>query len=179
MKATTEAFLGVGSNRGDRLAHLRFAYSKLQEEPAVRVRAASPVYASEAHTRTPGEEAPSFLNGVVRIWTMLAPHALLACCLRIEEDSGRQRQEGRRWKPRMLDLDLLLFGGRTIWAPDLRVPHPRMGTRRFVLQPLADLAPNRYVPAPYDATVAELLDTCGDRAELSRTALSFCACNAL
>jgi 2-amino-4-hydroxy-6-hydroxymethyldihydropteridine diphosphokinase len=102
-----------------------------------------------------GPPQPRFLNAVVEIETGLEPRALLDAMHAIERDLGRVRAE--RWGPRTIDLDLLLFGDRTIDEPDLCVPHPRLAERRFVLEPLAELAPAR-VPPGTDRTVRQLLE---------------------
>ncbi len=168
----TDAFVALGSNLGDRAALLRAAVRDLDAHPNVRVTAASPVYESAAHTLRPDEAQPPYLNAVVRLRTTLAPEALLAALLHIERLAGRDRSAARRWAPRTLDLDLLLFDGVTRDSPALTLPHPRLAARRFVLRPLADLAPNLRLPPPYDTTVRALLDRCPDPLALSPTNLS-------
>ena len=128
----TRALLGLGSNVGDRLAHLRSAVATL---PGVRT--VSDVYETEP---VGGPEQGRYLNIVVAIETELAPHALLGVCHRIESAAGRVRDI--RWGPRTLDVDILWIDGITVDDADLQVPHPRMWERRFVLQPLADIAPD-------------------------------------
>jgi 2-amino-4-hydroxy-6-hydroxymethyldihydropteridine diphosphokinase len=167
----TDAFVALGSNLGDRAAGLRAAVRGLDAHPHVRVTATSPVYESAAHTLRPDEAQPSYLNAVVRLRTTLAPEALMAALLRLERLAGRDRSAARRWAARTLDLDLLLFGDLTCKTPALTVPHPRLGARRFVLRPLADLAPNLRVPPPYDTTVRALLARCPDPHALSSTNL--------
>ncbi|MFQ5571480.1 MAG: 2-amino-4-hydroxy-6-hydroxymethyldihydropteridine diphosphokinase, partial [Rhodothermales bacterium] len=93
--------------------------------------------------------------------------ALLEHCRTLERAAGRERR--LRWEARTLDLDLLVYGRETRQSPELTLPHPRLGERRFVLQPLADVAPNLYVPLPFDATVADLLKRCPDIDEPSST----------
>ena len=167
MPATVLAYLGLGANLGDRLGALRGAVAGLQAAEGVAVRRASPVYESAAHTLDPAEAQPPFLNAVVEVETGLGPEALLRLAHALERAAGRRRR--RRWAPRPLDLDLLVFGRFAHTADGLAVPHPRLAERRFVLAPLADLAPNLYVPAPFDTTVAELLRTCPDDAGLHPT----------
>ena len=153
-------FIGLGSNLGDRIGHLRTAVHRLGALSGVRVVQASPVYETEPHTLG-GAPQPLYLNAAVELATTLAPEALLAHCHRLEAAAGRQ--PGPRWAPRPLDLDLLLYGSEERQDGSVPVlPHPRLGERRFVLQPLADLAPNLLVPAPFRATVAELLARCPD-----------------
>lgn len=129
-------FVGLGSNLGDRQAHLRAALAGLPDVVAI-----SPVYESEPVGGPP--QAP-FLNAVVELDTDRPPRELLQLAHELEEKAGRIRVE--RFGPRTLDVDLLLIGRLAIDAPDLVVPHPRMWQRRFVVAPLADLAPD-LVPA--------------------------------
>ncbi len=166
LKKTT-AYLALGANLGDRLGALRAAVQGLAAHPQVTVRRASPVYESAAHTLTPDEAQPPYLNAVVELETTLSAEALLALCHTLERAAGRERR--RPWMPRTLDLDVLVYGREMRRGPGLAIPHPRMGVRRFVLQPLADLAPNLYVPPPLDATVADLLRRCPDADVPART----------
>lgn len=161
------AYIALGANLGDRIGALRGAVEGLGAHPAIDVQRASPVYETAAHTLRPDEEQPLYLNAVVEVRTTLAPEALLAYGHDLERAAGRQRR--RRWKPRPLDLDLLVYGRQAHTGPGLVVPHPRLGQRRFVLQPWADLAPNLYVPPPFDATVADLLRRCPDADAPART----------
>lgn len=131
------AFVALGSNLGDRAGALRRAVAGLPDVVAV-----SPVYETEP-VGGPGDQPP-YLNLVVELSTTLSPHQLLEVAQRLEAAAGRVR--GERFGPRVLDVDLLLVGELTVEAPDLTVPHPRMTRRRFVLAPLADLAPE-LVPA--------------------------------
>ena len=130
------AFLALGSNLGEREALLRRAVASIPDLVAV-----SPVYETDP---VGGPDQDLFLNCVVELDTARTPHELLELCRRLEADSGRVRVE--RWGPRTLDVDVLLVGDLTVDDPDLIVPHPRMWDRRFVLAPLADLAPE-LVPA--------------------------------
>ena len=130
---TARAFLGIGSNLGDRLAYLQGAVDGLAATDGVEVVAASPVY----ETDPVGPDQPDYLNAVVAIDTTLTPHELLAVGQGLEAAAERVREE--RWGPRTLDVDVLLFGGLEIDTPDLQIPHPRWQERDFVLAPLADL----------------------------------------
>lgn len=164
-------FVGVGSNRGDRLAHLRRAAQRLAETPEVEVICESSVYETEAHT-LPGQGAqPDHLNAVLHLRTALAPHDLLHHLQAIEREAGRN-PEAPRWSARPLDLDVLLWEDREIETADLAVPHPRLAERRFVLAPLADLAPDHPVPGTgrggSSLSVADLLVQCDDVARLRR-----------
>lgn len=163
------AYIGLGANRGDRIATLREAVRGLEATPGIRVLRASPVYETEAHTLTSDETQPAYLNAVVHVRTRLSPEALLDVCLALERAAGRRRR--RRWAPRPLDLDLLVVDGVTRDSDRLTLPHPRLAARRFVLQPLHDLAPGLHVPPPFDATVAHLLRTTPDRHGVRRTDL--------
>ncbi len=134
------AFLGLGSNLGDRQAHLRGAVAGLPD--VVRV---SPVYETDA-VGGPAGQGP-YLNVVVELRTDRAPRDLLGLARDLEDAAGRVRAE--RNGPRTLDVDVLLVGDLRVDEPDLVVPHPRMYERRFVLAPLADIAPD-VVPARWE-----------------------------
>ena len=129
------AFLALGSNLGDRWAHLRAAVAGL---PAAEVAAVSPVYETEPVGGPGGQGA--YLNAVVELRTARSPRALLELGQALEQGAGRVRAE--RWGPRPLDVDVLLVGDLSVDEPDLVVPHPRMWERAFVLVPLHDLAPD-------------------------------------
>lgn len=128
----TRVFLSLGSNLGDRQKFLEEAVAGLGRS----VRAVSPVYETDP---VGGPSQELFLNMVVELDTDLTPRQLLAVCHRLESGADRVRRE--RWGPRTLDVDILCVEGVTVDEPDLQIPHPRMGERRFVLVPLADLAP--------------------------------------
>ena len=128
----TRVFLGLGSNLGDRRDHLRTAIASLPDVVAV-----SDVYETDP---VGGPDQGRFLNLVVELDTDLDPHRLLGVCHRIESAAGRVRDV--RWGPRTLDVDILWIDGVTVDTADLQVPHPRMMERRFVLEPLAELAPD-------------------------------------
>lgn len=127
------AFLALGSNLGDRRAHLRRAVAGIPDLVAV-----SPVYETDP-VGGPAGQGP-FLNLVVELDTRRSPRQLLELCRRLEVDAARVRDE--RWGPRTLDVDVLWVDGVTVDEPDLVVPHPRMLERRFVQAPLLDLAPD-------------------------------------
>lgn len=162
------AFVGLGSNVGDRLAALRAATRALADLPETRVEAASGVFETEAHVRPGSPPQRDHLNAVVGLATRLGPADLLAHLHRIERALGRRPAPA--WSPRPLDLDLLLWGDAQMSGAGegLLLPHPRLAERRFVLEPLADLAPGLVVPG-LSATVAELLAACPDRARIART----------
>jgi 2-amino-4-hydroxy-6-hydroxymethyldihydropteridine diphosphokinase len=135
------AFLGIGSNLGDREDNLRRAVELLFAEDGIEVTAVSEI--RETEPVGPVEQGP-FLNGAVRIETDLGPRDLLERLLAVEQRFGRVREE--RWGPRTIDLDLLLYGDEILDEPGLTVPHPRLHERRFALEPLADLAPSLEIP---------------------------------
>lgn len=130
------AFIGLGSNLGDRRAYLRAAVDQLQT--AGDVAAVSPLYETDPVGGPSGQQ--EYLNLVVELHTADSPRALLERCQALESAADRERAE--RWGPRTLDADVLWVEGEVIDEPDLTVPHPRMWERRFVLAPLVDLAPD-------------------------------------
>jgi 2-amino-4-hydroxy-6-hydroxymethyldihydropteridine diphosphokinase len=134
--APWRAFIGLGSNVGDRPALLRAAVDGLRAGGDVV--GVSPVYETEP-VGGPEDQGP-FLNVVVELSTADGPRELLERCRALEEAAGRVRTE--RWGPRTLDADVLLVDGWQVDEPDLVVPHPRLWERRFVVQPLSDLAPD-------------------------------------
>jgi len=147
------AFVGIGSNLGDREDNLRLAVELLSAEDGVVVTAVSEI--RETEPVGPVEQGP-FLNGAVRIETDLGPRELLERLLAVEQRLGRVREE--RWGPRTIDLDLLLYGDEILDEPGLTVPHPRLHERRFALEPLVDLAPSLEIPGrgQISALLAEL-----------------------
>lgn len=133
----TVAYLGLGSNLGDRLGYLRAAVFALDADHQVTVVARSPVFETAAVADDP---QPDYLNAVIRIHTTLSAQALLDLGLRIERELGRQRPAHQVRAPRTIDVDLLLFGNDIVDQPGLRVPHPEIGSRGFVRAPLAAVA---------------------------------------
>jgi 2-amino-4-hydroxy-6-hydroxymethyldihydropteridine diphosphokinase len=130
------ACIALGSNLGPREEHLRAALAALAADPEIAVVAVSAIY--ETDPLGPGPQGP-YLNAAARIETRHPPRALLRRLLAVEAARGRRRDTGR-WGARTLDLDLLLYGDRTIDEPGLRIPHPRLAERPFVLTPLAEVA---------------------------------------
>lgn len=161
-----DVLVGMGSNVGDRLAHLRAAVAALDAADGVRVVAASPVYETEAHVRPGAPPQRDHLNAVVRLAVARAPLDLLALVRAMERAAGRD-PDAPPWSPRPLDLDVLLWGDDALDLPGLTVPHPRMAARRFVLAPLADLVPERVV-AGTGQTVAGLLASTPDASRVRR-----------
>lgn len=144
------AYVGVGTNLGDRWAHLALAARALSAAPRVALVRASRVL----DTAPLGPPQPRFLNAALELETGLPPRQLLALLQEIER--AALRRPAVRWGPRSLDLDLLLLGDLVLDEPGLTLPHPGLCDRRFVLQPLAELCPARVVPGT-GRTVAELL----------------------
>jgi 2-amino-4-hydroxy-6-hydroxymethyldihydropteridine diphosphokinase len=136
----------LGANLGDRERALRAAVGALAAEHGVELVAVSTLRDTEPFGV---DEQPRFLNGVVALDTSLPPRELLDLLLALEQRFGRVRVPGEHG-PRTLDLDLLLYGGEEIDEPGLTVPHPRLHERRFVLEPLGELAPGLVVPGRGD-----------------------------
>jgi len=149
------ACIALGANLGDRAGAIRAALAALDRLPGVEVLRTSSLHETDAVTLPGAEPQPAYCNAAAVVATTLRPEALLDALLRIERDLGRDREDAARWAPRMIDLDLLLYADRVIDAPGLRVPHPRMHERAFVLDPLAEIALNWRHPT-LGATVAEL-----------------------
>jgi 2-amino-4-hydroxy-6-hydroxymethyldihydropteridine diphosphokinase len=151
----TRAFVGLGSNLGDRDRALRLALTELERLPATSVVAVS----SFRDTEPLGiHDQPRFLNAAAEIETALTPERLLEALLEIEHTLGRDRSAVVPGGPRTIDLDLLLYGQAEIRRPGLEIPHPRLAERRFALEPLAELDPALEVPAkgPVEALLAKL-----------------------
>jgi 2-amino-4-hydroxy-6-hydroxymethyldihydropteridine diphosphokinase len=132
----TRAYLGLGSNLGDRLDHLAAAVAGLAADDRSRVVAVSPVYETSP---VGGPAQPDYLNAVVALDTDRSARELLELGQDLEAAADRVRAE--RWGPRTLDVDVLVVTGETVHEPDLEVPHPRLRDRGFVLAPLHDLDP--------------------------------------
>ncbi len=149
------AYIGLGSNLGDRMAMLRMAIQRL--ETLGRIARVSSLYETEPVGFL---EQPSFLNAVVALDTTLAPADLLGALLGIERDLGRMRSFPNA--PRTLDLDLLLVDDAILDTPELTLPHPRLHERAFVLAPLAEIAPELVHPGT-GKTMQEILHTLPDQ----------------
>jgi 2-amino-4-hydroxy-6-hydroxymethyldihydropteridine diphosphokinase len=139
------AYVGLGANLGDREAAIRRAAELVGARRLSAIRETEPWgYADQ----------PRFLNAVAELETELSPRALLDRLQEVERQLGRERR-GPRYGPRTIDLDLLLYGDERVDEPNLHVPHPRLRERLFVLEPLAELAPERKIPG--NGTVREAL----------------------
>ncbi|MGH9699178.1 MAG: 2-amino-4-hydroxy-6-hydroxymethyldihydropteridine diphosphokinase [Candidatus Acidiferrales bacterium] len=152
-------YLSLGSNIGDRAENIARAIAALAEH-GVRVTRQSSLYETE-----PVElrEQEWFLNGVVEVQTDLAPREVMAALLSIERSLGRERTIPKG--PRIIDLDILLFGDTEMKEPQLEIPHPRMAARRFVLVPFAEIAPDAWHPV-LRKSIAALLSETPDQSEV-------------
>ena len=149
------AFIGIGSNEGDRLAHISRAAAALGRLPGSRLVQMATIIETEP---VGGPAQDSYLNTAVELETSLAPAALLQALQAIEAAQGRRRT-GERWGPRPIDLDILLYDAQVLAGPDLIIPHPCLHERRFALEPLAELAPELAHPVlrqPIAALLARL-----------------------
>jgi 2-amino-4-hydroxy-6-hydroxymethyldihydropteridine diphosphokinase len=149
--------LGIGSNLGDRRANTVEAIAKVSALPGTRVVRASSLYESEPL----GNAKTWFVNSVIEVETELGPEVLLKKLKAIEEAMGRKRVKGKRWGSRIIDLDILLFDQDVVDKRTLKIPHPEMHKRRFVLLPLAELAP-QVVHPQLGQTVSTMLATVKD-----------------
>jgi 2-amino-4-hydroxy-6-hydroxymethyldihydropteridine diphosphokinase len=154
-------YLGLGSNVGDREAHLRFAVETLRSKD-VDVRKSASLYWTQPREM---ENQPWFLNTVLEVRTLMEPETLMRECLEIERMAGRVRDIPKG--PRPLDIDILLYRDRLVDLPGLTIPHPRYRERRFVLVPMVELAPDLTDPV-CGLTMNQLLDFCPDDGEVRR-----------
>ena len=162
--ATRRIFIGLGSNIGDRRAHLERARQGL-DAAGLKVGEQSSLYRTDPVEVIDQEE---FINQVVSCETALAPEAILEVCLAVERSMGRARTRDKG--PRVIDLDLLLAGDDIRTGESLQVPHPRMHLRRFVLVPLAEISAGARHPV-LKLTAAEMLSKCPDRSRVERVLL--------
>lgn len=151
----TDCYIGLGSNLAQPRAQLRAGLAAMNQIAQTRVTACSSLYRS----RPLGpQDQPDYLNAVAALETRLSPANLLAELIAIEEKQGRLRRRERRWGPRTLDLDILIFGTQRIETLELRVPHPGLSERSFVLYPLAEIAPDLQIPGL--GSLRNLLERC-------------------
>jgi len=158
------AYISVGSNLGDTMAHCRFGISRVAAHPDIALTATSPFYRT-----APVDYADQdwFVNAAFRIVTSLSPHQLLAATGAVQAAAG-QGEKAIRFGPRILDLDLIFYDDLVLKSVDLELPHPRMHKRRFVLQPICDIDPHLVHPL-LGSHVAALLEGLGDdRQEVMR-----------
>ena len=135
-------YVGLGSNLGDREQTIRGALARIEADPQIDVVAVSSLRETDPVGYT---DQPKFVNGAAALRTQLSPKALLERLLQIERELGRERS-GPRYGPRTIDVDLLLYGSEEVDEPGLRIPHPRLAEREFVLEPLAELDSDLEVP---------------------------------
>ncbi|MDP9405370.1 MAG: 2-amino-4-hydroxy-6-hydroxymethyldihydropteridine diphosphokinase [Actinomycetota bacterium] len=148
-RAERLAFLGLGSNVGERLDHLQAAVDRLHADRGLRVEAVSSVYETAP---VGGPEQEPFFNLGVRVRTRRSPRGLLRACRRVEGAGGRVRDV--RWGPRTIDVDVLLYDDQVVDRRDLQVPHPRLTERAFALIPLIEVAPGQRLPDGTTLTAA-------------------------
>lgn len=155
----TAAWIGLGANLGDAASTVRAAIAALGELPGTRLTLASRLYATPAWGN---EDQPPFVNAVASVDTDLSAVALLQAMLALEQRFGRVRDPAVHWGPRALDLDLLLFGEQVLDLPELKVPHPYLHERAFVLVPLAEIAADLAIPGHGRVRDAVMrVDACG------------------
>ena len=151
------AYIGIGSNLGDRKANTVEAVDRVGKLPATRIVRASSLYESEPL----GDAKTWFVNSVIELETDFPPEELLKRLKSIEKSMGRKRVTGKRWGSRVIDLDILLCDQEVVEKRTLKIPHPEMHKRRFVLLPLAELAPHVVHPQ-LGQSVSALLATVKD-----------------
>jgi 2-amino-4-hydroxy-6-hydroxymethyldihydropteridine diphosphokinase len=156
-------YLALGSNLGDRLQHLKFGLSALEERGVHVIRTAS-VYSTEPKELI---DQPWFLNTAIEAETVLEPEELMRVCQEIERARNRLRKVPNG--PRSLDIDIILFGERVMQTSAITIPHPRYTQRRFVLEPLAEIAPEQLDPL-FAQTVSQLLEKVEDNSTVDRIA---------
>ena len=160
-EAASQAILGLGSNIGDRRSRLERAIEGLAAA-GLEILQTSSLYLTEP---VDYPDQPWFLNQALLVGTRLSPHALLACCLEVEEALGRQRRLPKG--PRTIDVDILLYADCILSDPKLTIPHPRFHLRRFALTPAAEIAAGWTHPS-LGLSLAALLDCCRDPAQVVR-----------
>ncbi|ALV26951.1 2-amino-4-hydroxy-6-hydroxymethyldihydropteridine diphosphokinase [Pannonibacter phragmitetus] len=153
------AALGLGSNMGDPKANLAAAIARLDASEGISVLAVSSAYRTPPWGPIPQDD---YRNICLVIETVLSPRDLLGRCLEIERELGRVRDV--RWGPRIIDIDVLIYGGEQVEEEHLSIPHPRMGERAFVLVPLAEIWPD--APIGGGRSAAQALATCEGREEI-------------
>lgn len=156
----TVAYIGIGSNVGERSTFCRAAVQALLDAAGIEVTGVSSLYETSP---LGGPPQRSFVNMVVRVETDLDPRGLLESCQMIERRLGREPSD-IRWGPRVVDLDIMLFGEEKLNEPDLEIPHPRINQRRFVLVPLLEIDPQ--ASDPWGALYADFLDEAEGKVEL-------------
>jgi len=146
-----KVYVAFGTNIGDKTKNIEKAL-KLMEERGLKITKKSSIYSTEPYGYV---QQPEFLNGVVKVETQLSPRQVLKTLLQIEKDMGRVREF--KWGPRNIDLDIIFFNGDIIDEEDLKVPHPDMHNRDFVLKPLSEIAPD-FVHPTLNKSIKQLLE---------------------
>lgn len=159
----TRVFLALGSNLGEREQHLSAAISAIRNRPEITVLSASSVYETAPKYKP---DQPDYLNMVMEIATDMEPVQLLALCKNTERQLGRIISAVRN-SPREIDLDIIFYDNQIVNLPELKIPHPGLYERKFVLAPLAEIAPGFVCPQT-GQTVAELLRHCSDSGRIER-----------
>jgi 2-amino-4-hydroxy-6-hydroxymethyldihydropteridine diphosphokinase len=159
-------FIGMGSNIGDRRGYIQAALEKISKVPSTIVVKRSSVYETEPVGK---KNQPDFLNLVAEIDTNLKPEDLLAELKSVEKMLGRTGIE--RWGPREIDIDILYFGSQIVRADEFEIPHAEVAKRRFVLVPLAEIAPNFKDPLR-NKSMADLLNECPDSSRVRKTEIA-------
>ena len=154
-----KAYIGVGSNLGDKVANCRTAIQRVADLPGCSVTVQSPLYRTEP---VDVEDQEWYVNAVIRVDTKLAARDLLIQLMAIEASMGRVRKQ--KWEARIIDLDILLYGNHRIQEEGLIIPHPLMHSRRFVLVPLDQLDPQLVHPV-FGKTISQLLEVCGEEGQ--------------
>ena len=145
------AYIGFGSNIGDRLTYIQNSLHSLSEAEGISLKTVSSIYKTEPMGNVAQDD---FLNGVVSLETSLSPHTLLHTLKDIEISIGRQHR--KHWGPREIDMDIIIYDDLCLQTPDLTIPHPEMHLRRFVLAPLAEIVPNLTHPV-FNKSIFSLL----------------------
>jgi len=145
------AYIGIGSNLGDKVANCRRALEAIGADPRNRLGQCSPLYRTEPVGK---RDQDWFINGVAAVETSMTPQEMLEFLLSVEDRMGRVRQE--KWGPRIIDLDILFYGEMVLDGNNLQIPHPRLRERRFVLIPLKDIAPDLIHPV-FRRNISQLL----------------------
>ncbi len=137
------AYIGIGSNLNDPVSQVRVACDALASIPDTRLLAASSLFSNPPMGP---QDQPDYVNAVAAVRTGLSPRDLLSALLALEQAAGRDRAKAEHWGPRVLDLDLLVYGAQCVDERDLTVPHPGISERNFVLLPLLEIAPDLDIP---------------------------------
>jgi len=158
-------FIGIGSNLGDTIGNCKIALDEIENfAEIVRI---SSLYETEP---VGNEDQPNFINSVVEINTDLSPHELLTHLKSIEDKLGRVR--GEKWGPRVIDLDIIFYDDLVMKYDDLIIPHPRAHLRRFVLEPICEIAPD-FIHPELETSILELLEKLGDSKMVIKLEQSF------